>query len=293
MGFDLQTLRFVLDAKRRGVDFSSTAMLGRQTLAVPADDLRAEIDRYGLEQLRRTVGDIYAAFPYSDGLLHALGAEQLDAIDVSGYEGASVVFDMNRPAPESLHARFTAVIDGGTLEHIFDVPQAFRNVAALLRVGGHFVSVNGTNNFMGHGFYQFSPELFFRVLSPQNGFELETLILAETHRDSYWYEATDPAVVRERLEVVNGHPTYVMVRARKVAEAPLFATIPQQSDYRDQSWRGTDIHAPPASEAAYRAPLARRILRGTLPRGLKLRLRALAQAARNAYTAPHLRKREP
>ena len=33
--------------------------------------------------------------------------------------------------------------------------------------------------------------------------------------------------------------------------------------------------------------------RGTLPRGLKLRLRALAQATRNAYAAPHLRKREP
>jgi hypothetical protein len=293
MGFDLQTLRFVLDAKRRGVDFSSTAMLGRQTLAVPADDLRAEIDRYGLAQLRPAVADIYAGFPYSDRLLRALGAHELDAIDVSGYEGASVVLDMNRPAPEALHGRFTTIIDGGTLEHIFDVPQAFRNVAALLRVGGHFVSVNGTNNFMGHGFYQFSPELFFRVLSPQNGFELETLVLAETHRDSYWYEATDPAVVRERLEVVNGHPTYVMVRARKIAEAPLFATIPQQSDYRDQSWRGTDIHAPPASEAAYRAPLARRILRGTLPRGLKLRLRALAQATRNAYAAPHLRKREP
>jgi hypothetical protein len=137
MGFDLQTLRFVLDSKRRGVDFSSTAMLGRQTLAVPADDLRAEIDRYGLERLRPTVADIYAAFPYSDGLLRALGAEQLDAIDVSGYEGASVVLDMNRPAPESLHARFTAIIDGGTLEP--SGRRRPRNVAAR-RVGGHFVS---------------------------------------------------------------------------------------------------------------------------------------------------------
>lgn len=293
MGFDLQTLRFVLDAKRSGVDFSSTGTLGRQTLALPAADLSEELQRHGSGEPGNALDKIYEAFPYSDGLLRALGAEHLDAIDVSTYEGASVVLDLNRPAPESLHGRFTAVIDGGTLEHVFDVPQAFRNVAALLRVGGHFVSVNGTNNFMGHGFYQFSPELFFRVLSPQNGFELESLVLTETHRDSYWYEATDPAVVRERLEVVNGHPTYVMVRARKIAETPLFATIPQQSDYRDQSWQGTDIHAPPATEAAYRAPVARRILRRALPRALKLRLRALAQGARNAYTAPHLRKREP
>jgi SAM-dependent methyltransferase len=293
MGFDLQTLRFVLDAKRHGVDFSSTATLGRQTLALPIEDLRAEIERYHLDGLRSAVGAIYETFPYSDGLLRALGARQLDAIDVSAYEHASILADMNRPLPDSLHSRFTTVIDGGTLEHIFDVPQAFRNVAALLRVGGHFISVNGTNNFMGHGFYQFSPELFFRVLSADNGFELDTLVLSETHRDSYWYEAADPAIVRARVEVVNGHPTYVMVRARKVADTPLFAAIPQQSDYRDQSWRGTDIHAPPASEAAYRAPLVHRMLRRTLPRALKLRLRALNQAARNAYASPHLRKREP
>jgi SAM-dependent methyltransferase len=293
MGFDLQTLRFVLDAKRHRVDFSSTATLGRQTLALPIDDLRTELERYGLRELHGSVGSIYATFPYCDGLLRALGAVELDAIDVSAYEHASIVVDMNRPLPESLHSRFTAVIDGGTLEHIFDVPQAFRNVAALLRVGGHFVSVNGTNNFMGHGFYQFSPELFFRVLSPHNGFELDTLVLSETHRDSYWYEAVDPAVARERLEVVNGYPTYVMVRARKVAEMPLFEAIPQQSDYRDQSWQGRDIHAPPESQAAYRAPLLQRMLRRSLPRALKLRLRALGQAARNAYASPHLRKREP
>jgi SAM-dependent methyltransferase len=293
MGLDLQTLRFVLDARRAGVDFSSTAMLGRQTLAVPAEDLAAELERFGLAELRGAIRDVYAAFPYADGLLRALGAGKLDAIDVSAYEGASIVLDLNTPAPPELNARFTALIDGGTLEHVFDVPQAFRNVAALLRVGGHFVSVNGTNNFMGHGFYQFSPELFFRVFAPQNGFELESLVLAETHRDSYWYEATDPAVVRARLELVNAHPTYVMVRARKVADVPLFTAIPQQSDYRDQSWQGADPHAPPASETAYRAPLARRVLRRALPRALKLRLRALAQAARSAYTAPHLRKREP
>jgi hypothetical protein len=293
MGFDLQTLRFVLEAKRRGVDFSRTATLGRQALACPAEDLSAEIARCGLNGSRNDLADVYAAFPYSDGFLHALGAEHLDAIDVSTYEGASIVLDMNTPAPESLHGRFTAIIDGGTLEHVFDVPQAFRNVAALLSVGGHFISVNGTNNFMGHGFYQFSPELFFRVLSAQNGFELETLVLAETHRDAYWYEATDPAVLRRRLEVVNGYPTYVMVRARKIADTPLFAAIPQQSDYRDQSWQGNDIHAPPATEADYRAPFVRRLLRRALPRALRLRLRALAQAARNAYSAPHLRRREP
>ncbi|HEY8549729.1 MAG TPA: hypothetical protein VIL35_07240 [Vicinamibacterales bacterium] len=293
MGFDLQTTRFVLEAKRSGVDFGSTATLGRQTLALPAEDLRREARRYGLSALEHALEEVYAAFPYADGLLRGLGAERLETIDASDYEGASIVLDMNGPVPATLASRFSLIVDGGTLEHIFDVPQAFRNVAAMLRVGGHFVSVNGTNNFMGHGFYQFSPELFFRVLCPENGFELETLILTETHRDSYWFEAADPAQVRRRLEVVNGYPTYVMVRARKVADVPMFRTPPQQSDYRDQSWAGADPHAPPPSDAAYRPPLLRALVRRTVPRAVKLRLRAFAQALHDPYAAPHLRKREP
>jgi hypothetical protein len=292
MGFDLQTTRFVLDAKRSGANFESTATLGRQTLAMQAADLRAEARRWGMVDAV-DVPAVYAGFPYADGLLRALGANDLDSIDISGYERASVIFDMNRPAPPELRSRFTLLIDGGTLEHVFDLPQAFRNVAAMLAVGGHFVSVNGTNNFMGHGFYQFSPELFFRVLCPQNGFELETLVLSETHRDAYWYEAKDPAVMRRRLEVVNGYPTYVMVRAKKIADVPLFAAPPQQSDYRDQSWQGNDIHAPPDADAAYGAPPARALLRRMLPRRMKLRVRAWTQAAKNPYAAPHLRRRDP
>lgn len=292
MGFDLQTTRFVLEAKRQGVDFAATATLGRQTLALSPEDLLAEARRYGLAELEQNLDGAYSSYPHADGLLQALGATHLDAVDASDYEGASIVFDMNRPAPASLRGRFTLLVDGGTLEHIFDVPQALRNVASMLRVGGHFVSINGTNNFMGHGFYQFSPELFFRVFCAENGFELEALTLTETHRDSYWFEASDPALVRQRLEVVNGYPTYIMVRARKTADVELFCNPPQQSDYRDQSWQGSDIHAPLGSASAYRPPALRALLRRALPQRLKLGLRALAQVAHDPYAAPHLRKRK-
>jgi hypothetical protein len=45
----------------------------------------------------------------------------------------------------------------------------------LLKVGGTFVASTPANYFMGHGFYQFSPELFFRLFCPENGFRLAEL----------------------------------------------------------------------------------------------------------------------
>jgi hypothetical protein len=40
--------------------------------------------------------------------------------------------------------------------------------------------VSSANNQMGHGFYQFSPELFHRVLSTENGFRVRAMYIA-TH----------------------------------------------------------------------------------------------------------------
>ena len=41
----------------------------------------------------------------------------------------------------------------------------------MVKLGGHFIGVYPIDNFCGHGFYQFLPELFFRCFSQENGFE--------------------------------------------------------------------------------------------------------------------------
>jgi hypothetical protein len=82
-------------------------------------------------------------------------------LDNSAYEGAAIVIDLNAPLPDALKNRFTAVIDGGCLEHIFNFPQAIKNSMEMLSIGGHFLGITPANNFCGHGFYQFSPGALF------------------------------------------------------------------------------------------------------------------------------------
>jgi hypothetical protein len=52
------------------------------------------------------------------------------------------------------------VFDGGTMEHVFHVPNYLANVHKLLKVGGYVIHQSPSNNYVDHGFYQFSPTFF-------------------------------------------------------------------------------------------------------------------------------------
>jgi hypothetical protein len=91
------------------------------------------------------------------------------------------------------------VFDGGTLEHVFNFPTTIAGCLSLPKVGGHHIMTSPANNQMGHGFYQFSPDLFYRVFSPENGYELRALFLAPTYSEGQWFAINDPAKVGARV----------------------------------------------------------------------------------------------
>lgn len=232
MGFDVQGVRFLLWAHRNGAQFGRTALIGRQELFIDPGSLAQILKCYDIQQNEAEIrGLLTEAKGFAEPLLHLLGARDITSVDASGYEGASVVHDMNLKIPDSLQGGFSLVIDAGTLEHIFNFPRAIQNCMEMVEVGGHLVVVTPANNFMGHGFYQFSPELFFRVCSDAHGFQVVKLILCEVDPRGRWYEVVDPAKAGRRVEMVNSKPAYLMVLARRVRQSPILSVTPQQSDY--------------------------------------------------------------
>jgi hypothetical protein len=92
----------------------------------------------------------------------ALGFSSTEALDFSDYEGAEHVFDLNEPSlPAALQNRFDLVFNGGTLEHVFHVPNALSSISKMLRPGGTVMHLAPCNNWCEHGFYQISPTLMF------------------------------------------------------------------------------------------------------------------------------------
>jgi hypothetical protein len=266
MGLDFNGSRFMLWLRKRGVDFSTTATIGRQSLGVTKKELQRNFEYFGQKVDDATLNCFFAEFPpFAEGFLRFLGAREIDSFDYSNYEGATVVHDMNLPIPDQHKGKYSLVIDGGCLEHIFNFPTAMKSCMEMLKVGGHLAAATPCNNYVGHGFYQFSPELYFRVLSHANGFKVEAAFLVEERQNTIWWRVLDPEEVRSRVTVTTDSPALLYVLARKSHDAPLFERYPQQSDYA-ALWTGQD------------APTKGNSLRQRVARSLAWRRRRLLAA---------------
>ena len=186
MAFALETLLLLLQLHRARALEGPVLNLGRQTVHGTHAEILNVFSQAGVE-----------AAPLSDDVVLAVkqGKEQhrdtiffahlgleLTALDVSDYEGAEIVHDLNLPIPGHLHGRFKTVIDGGTFEHVFDVRAAFRNMADLLAPGGLAIHISPTNNYVNHGFWQLSPRSFYDYYHV-NGFEDLQVTMIVTPRE--------------------------------------------------------------------------------------------------------------
>jgi hypothetical protein len=237
VGIKSSVAALLIRARERGASFTNTATIGRQSLTVPVADLAALARRLGIAEpdWSRFAGDGYC----EDFFRLFLGTETLTSFDASAYQKATVVHDFNTPIPHVYHQLFEAVFDGGTMEHIFDIKQVLSNYMALPKIGGDVHICTNANNLCGHGFYQFSPEFFYRVFSEANGFHVEQVCMIETpfhlvEKSSRQrvFEAADPMSVGKRMVVVTDKPVSIYVHARRIADRPLFVDPPYQSDYR-------------------------------------------------------------
>ena len=228
MGLDINTVLFLIDARKRGVELGEMLTLGRQQINVYPGKMEQVLKKHGLpadEYLRE------AESPFAEPCLKALGASRAYSLDASGFEGADFVHNLNEPPPAQLTNRFDTIFDGGTLEHVFNFPAAIANCMSMVKVGGRFIMHTVANNMCGHGFYQFSPELLYRIFSAENGFEMERLVVHRIGPYNRWYEVPDPNAIRSRVQLISFTPIQMLVQARKVKNAEVFATTPQQSDY--------------------------------------------------------------
>jgi hypothetical protein len=231
MGVDTYVLKFLLECRQRGIQFGRTLQLGRQGFYAPPHDYPIVAKLVTDAGLSADASTIYRA-SFTEELFRALGATRIDSIDASPYEGATLVYDLNDPIPMEVQGKYDTVFDGGSLEHIFNVPTALRSLMQIVQIGGTVLSVNGANGFLGHGFFQFSAELMYRVFCRENGFTCEAFLMPLDGNPTL-RPAPDPAAKNRRLEIgVTGYPTYLMVIAKKIDAAKVFGVWPQQSDYK-------------------------------------------------------------
>jgi len=239
MGIIRARAKMMLDAKVDGVSFASTLTLGRQKNNMTMKELSDLKITYNIIE-NENEGETLIYRSFADTFFSQyLGVKKLTVIDYSDYENADVIHDLNYSVPKSLKETFDVVIDGGTLEHIFNFPIAIKNCMNMVKNGGSLFIFSMANNHCGHGFYQFSPELFFRIFEESNGFEIKKVILvkhpfpgAELSQKQECYKVIDPKLIGRRSSLVTKSPLGIMVHAKKIDSKTIFSTFPNQSDYK-------------------------------------------------------------
>jgi len=112
----------------------------------------------------------------------ALGFSEVFSMDYSAAEGAEYIWDSNNLVPAEHHEKFDVVFDGGTCEHVFNVPRFLQNICLMLVIGGRILHDSPSSGLLDHGFYSIQPTLYHDFYSVNN-FEINNICVVRIDKE--------------------------------------------------------------------------------------------------------------
>lgn len=106
------------------------------------------------------------------------------SFDLNG-EDKAIKIDLSKPISPKISNSFDVITDYGTIEHINDQFQTFKNLHNLCKVGGimiHTLPLEG--NWKDHGRYNYSPD-FFKSLAKIANYEIVNMEILDKNEFKY------------------------------------------------------------------------------------------------------------
>jgi SAM-dependent methyltransferase len=193
MGMQRPMVRMLLQEHRFRPITGDVLLIGRQTVPMTRVDVEGLLTLEGVAvrpdavvtQDRLTRG--HCSNYVSDVSLFSLFTDAtVRALDVSDYEGAEIVCDLNGTLPEHLIGRFDFVYNGSCLDNIWDPAASLRNMTRLLKPGGRVMHIEHATQLNGP-YVMYSPD-WFHDYYLLNGFADCKIYLAYFQRfDDPWH----------------------------------------------------------------------------------------------------------
>ena len=197
MGLTSSSLKFIIK-KQKKYKFSGPVLtFGNQDIYATEKDMNKWLQdekikfKKPAQILYSTSGDIPKINKEAYGYIHAktffefLGINSKDYYDIDkfDFDKPKIIHDLQYPISLNFYNFFNFIVDSGTMEHIFDVKSVMENIVRMTKIGGYVLQFIPAQNFLNHGFYQFSPTFFYDFYS-NNGFEIIESYLVEIRGNS-------------------------------------------------------------------------------------------------------------
>lgn len=269
MGLSRTAIQLLLEESSVRPFQGSVATLGRQHVYFTWDEFlqfataaRAVVPAGIVPRLHREPKLCANRYAADDSVMAGLGFTELVTIDYSNYEDVAELLDLNQPdTPPQMQNRFDVILDIGTIEHVFHLPNVLAHLHRMLKPQGRVIHLTPAANFLDHGFYCFSPT-FFADYYAANRYQIHQIRLCRySQKDNVnspmqGFDYLQPKSWQFEVGSLDDCTYNTWVVARKTPESTAGA-IPQQSFYVRQwadsrslnSPSGIDLGAPAAGKA--------------------------------------------
>jgi SAM-dependent methyltransferase len=247
MGIPRGAARLLLDECSKRSFNGSVLQLGRQKFFFNLAQLKEWAPLHNVTLVENTpvskpVSELVQGDSIDDKtFFYKLGFDSVESCDYSSFQEADHVFDLNLPVPSHLHNKYDVIVDFGTTEHIFNLPQVLKNLHDMLKVGGRVIHMLPSSNWVDHGFYMFSPTLFHDYYSA-NKWQIETARIIELTRrhdvDAWRVYEYMPGVLNPLSSggFDKGYLLNIFFVVTKTEQSTA-DNIPQQSRYQEGKWQ--------------------------------------------------------
>ena len=99
-------------------------------------------------------------------------------LDISNYEGAKYIHDMNLKIPKKFENKFDFIFSGGCLDNIHNPSTALQNTSRMLKNNGRIMHWEAARGLVGH-FHFFCPEWFYSYYAINNFTDCKTYLLTQ------------------------------------------------------------------------------------------------------------------
>ena len=132
-------------------------------------------DNFLIEHDTSTVGSNLAPYITDRSFFSMFSDARVIALDVSAYEGAEIVHDLNFPLPRGNENIADFIFNGSCLDNLFDPATAIKSMSKMLRPNGRIVHLEHGTAIQG-ALLCYSPEWFFDFYAINNYVDCKTFV---------------------------------------------------------------------------------------------------------------------